>query len=126
LPWLAQKREIFYNEPFFYEVFFMYQQTLLHLQNLQQTMERLALWQTMPPQEEAFLSDQPFALDTMSPTEWLQWIFIPRMYALLESQATLPSQIAISPYLEEALKEEAYLAELLRPIIEIEELLQQQ
>jgi tRNA pseudouridine synthase C len=126
LPWLAQKREIFYNEPFFYEVFFMYQQTLLHLQNLQQTMERLALWQTMPPQEEAFLSDQPFALDTMSPTEWLQWIFIPRMYALLESQAALPSQIAISPYLEEALKEEAYLAELLRPIIEIEELLQQQ
>jgi len=126
LPWLAQKREIFYNEPFFYEVFFMYQRTRLHLQNLQQTMERLALWQTLPPQEEAFLSDQPFALDAMSPTEWLQWIFIPRMYALLESQAPLPSQIAISPYLEEALKEEAYLAELLRPIIEIEELLQQQ
>ena len=104
----------------------MYQRTRLHLQNLQQTMERLALWQTMPPQEEAFFSDQPFALDTMSPTEWLQWIFIPRMYALLESQATLPSQIAIRPYLEEVLKEEAYLAELLRPIIEIEELLQQQ
>ena len=104
----------------------MYQRTRLHLQNLQQTMERLALWQTMPPQEDAFLSDQTFALDTMSPTEWLQWIFIPRMYALLESQAALPSQIAISPYLEEALKEEAYLAELLRPIIEIEELLQQQ
>ena len=32
----------------------------------------------------------------------------------------------VRPYLEEALKEEAYLAELLRPIIEIEELLQQQ
>ena len=104
----------------------MYQRTRLHLQNLQQTMERLALWQTLPPHEEAFLSDQPFALDTMSPTEWLQWIFIPRMYALLEAQAPLPSRIAISPYLEKALKEEAYLAELLRPIIEIEELLQQQ
>ena len=45
----------------------MYQRTRLHLQNLQQTMERLALWQTLPPQEDAFLSDQPFALDTMSP-----------------------------------------------------------
>ncbi|ACX82815.1 Domain of uncharacterised function, DUF446 [Aggregatibacter actinomycetemcomitans] len=104
----------------------MYQQTRLHLQNLQKTMERLALWQTMPLQEDAFLSEQPFALDTMSPTEWLQWIFIPRMYALLESQAPLPSQIAISPYLEEALKEDGYLAELLLPIIEIEKLLQQQ
>ena len=46
--------------------------------------------------------------------------------ALVESQAPLPRQIAISPYLEEALKEEDYLAELLIPIMEIEKLLQQQ
>lgn len=104
----------------------MHQQTRLHLQNLQHTMERLALWQSVPPQEAAFLSEQPFALDTMNPTEWLQWIFIPRMHALVESQAPLPRQIAISPYLEEALKEENYLAELLIPIMEIEKLLQQQ
>ena len=104
----------------------MHQKTRLHLQNLQHTMERLALWQSVPPQEAAFLSEQPFALDTMNPTEWLQWIFIPRMHALVESQAPLPRQIAISPYLEEALKEEDYLAELLIPIMEIEKLLQQQ
>lgn len=104
----------------------MHQQTRLHLQNLQHTMERLALWQSVPPQEAAFLSEQPFALDTMNPTEWLQLIFIPRMHALVESQAPLPRQIAISPYLEEALKEEDYLAELLIPIMEIEKLLQQQ
>ena len=103
----------------------MHQQTRLHLQHLQHTMTHLALWQSTPPNAEAFLSEQPFALDTMQPTEWLQRIFIPRMYALLESQAPLPSQIAISPYLEEALKEEDYLAELLIPIIEIEKLLQQ-
>ncbi len=56
----------------------------------------------------------------------LQQTMEPRMDGLLEAQAPLPSRIAISPYLEEALKEEAYLAELLRPIIKIEELLQQQ
>ena len=50
----------------------MHQQTRLHLQHLQHTMERLALWQSVPPQEAAFLSEQPFALDTMNPTEWLQ------------------------------------------------------
>ena len=104
----------------------MHQQTRLHLQHLQHTMARLALWQSVPPQEAASLSEQPFALDTMNPTEWLQWIFIPRMHALVESQAPLPRQIAISPYLEEALKEEDYLAELLIPIMEIEKLLQQQ
>ena len=39
-------------------------------------------------------------LQSPAPEEWLQWIFIPRMSALLESRADLPSQIAISPYLE--------------------------
>ncbi|PJG86404.1 YqcC family protein [Conservatibacter flavescens] len=92
-----------------------------HLLALQSTLERYNLWQSMPPPESAFLSEQPFALDTMSATEWLQWIFIPRMYAIIESGATLPQQIAISPYLEEALKEHEGLADLLIPIIAIEQ-----
>ena len=41
----------------------------------------------------SLLSEEPFAIDTMSPEEWLQWIFIPRMFALLESGAELPSKL---------------------------------
>lgn len=104
----------------------MRQQTKQHLDRLQHTMQRLNLWQAMPPAAEAFLSEEPFALDTMSPEEWLQWIFIPRMYALLESGAPLPSQIAISPYLEEAMKEFDALEQLLAPLVALEELLQNQ
>ncbi|MGC6248836.1 YqcC family protein [Bisgaard Taxon 45] len=102
----------------------MHQQTKRHLQQLQSNMQSLGLWQITPPPESAFLSEQPFALDTMSPTEWLQWIFIPRMYALIESEAVLPNKISITPYLEEALKELDGLADLLSPISEIEKLLQ--
>ena len=102
----------------------MYQQTKFHLQQLQDTMLRLDLWQSTPPAESAFLSEQPFALDTMSPTEWLQWVFVPRMHALIDAQGELPRQIAITPYLEEALKEESYLLELCIPISKIESLLQ--
>ncbi|MGC7589841.1 YqcC family protein [Bisgaard Taxon 46] len=102
----------------------MYQQTKLHLQELQSVMVELNLWQMTAPAESAFLSQEPFALDTMSPTEWLQWIFIPRMYALIESGSPLPSKISITPYIEEALKEMDGLAQLLRPISEIEKLLQ--
>ncbi|MGC6406736.1 YqcC family protein [Bisgaard Taxon 45] len=102
----------------------MHQQTKRHLQQLQSNMQSLGLWQITPPPESAFLSEQPFALDTMSPTEWLQWIFIPRMYALVESEAVLPNKISITPYLEEALKELNGLADLLSPISEIEKLLQ--
>ena len=55
--------------------------------------------------QDAFLSEEPFAIDTMSPEEWLQWDFIPRMFALLESGAGFTLKIAVSPYLEEAFKE---------------------
>ncbi|MDO5054438.1 MAG: YqcC family protein [Pasteurella oralis] len=102
----------------------MHQQTQIYLQQLQAVMQELALWQVTPPEENAFLSEQPFALDTMSPTEWLQWIFIPRMRALIERGEMLPSKISITPYLEEALKDMADLDKLLHPISEIETLLQ--
>lgn len=102
------------------------QKTRQNLTALQTVMHDLTLWRSVPPSEDAFLSEQPFAIDTMSAAEWLQWIFIPRMHALLDSGQPLPSQIAVSPYIEEALKEQERLSELLRPIIEIERLLKNQ
>ncbi|MNC80095.1 hypothetical protein D3C75_1327650 [compost metagenome] len=41
----------------------------------------------------------------MSAEEWLQWVFLPRMYALLDANAPLPTRFAITPYFEEALKD---------------------
>ncbi|MGY6772239.1 YqcC family protein [Gallibacterium sp. ZY190522] len=94
-----------------------------YLSELQQIMQQHQLWQRQPPPASAFESQQPFALDTMEATEWLQWIFIPRILALIEEQASLPTVIAISPYLEEALKEHPHLPQLLEPIQKIEVLL---
>lgn len=48
-------------------------------------------------------STEPFCLDTMEPLQWLQWVFMPRFYALLESGAPLPQNFAIAPYYEVAL-----------------------
>lgn len=93
------------------------------LAQLQHHLSQLALWQTVPPSAEKFNSEQPFHLDTLEPQEWLQWVFIPRMTALLDSGAVLPNKIAISPYIEEAMKETAQLELLLQPLIEIEALL---
>ncbi|WP_040976339.1 YqcC family protein [Necropsobacter massiliensis] len=104
----------------------MRQQTKIHLQHLQQVMQKLELWQAVAPPESAFLSNQPFALDTLEAHEWLQWVFIPRMYALLESDMPLPQQIAVVPYVEEALKELDGLDELLSPISAIEQLCKNQ
>jgi uncharacterized protein YqcC (DUF446 family) len=82
----------------------MQNQVRHHLQAIEQSMHNLALWQLTPPQLEAF-TDEPFCVGSMSAEEWLQWVLLPRMYALLDAKAPLPTRFAITPYFEEALKD---------------------
>ncbi|VEI46224.1 Domain of uncharacterised function, DUF446 [Actinobacillus equuli] len=49
--------------------------------------------------------------------------FIPRMHALLDAGADLPRNFSITPYLEEALKDESYLQAIHQPVLLIELLL---
>ncbi|MGM3161416.1 YqcC family protein [Dickeya undicola] len=60
------------------------------------------LWPTSAPDEAAFASQEPFCIDTMVAEQWLQWVFLPRMHALLDSGAPLPTRLAILPYFEMA------------------------
>ncbi|QIW16439.1 anhydro-N-acetylmuramic acid kinase [Pasteurellaceae bacterium RH1A] len=94
-----------------------------HLTDLQIAMHLHHVWEATPPSAEALANDQPFCLGTLSPTQWLQWVFIPRMNALLDANAPLPTNFAISPYLEEALKDEAYLSALCQPLVALEKIL---
>lgn len=75
------------------------------LQAIEQSMRELALWQLTPPEAEAFASTEPFCIDSMLAEEWLQWVLLPRMHALLDANAPLPKRFAITPYFEEALKD---------------------
>lgn len=75
------------------------------LQAIEQSMRELALWQLTPPEAEAFASTEPFCIDSMLAEEWLQWVLLPRMHALLDANAPLPTRFAITPYFEEALKD---------------------
>ncbi|MDO4697698.1 MAG: YqcC family protein [Pasteurellaceae bacterium] len=94
-----------------------------HLTDLQIAMRLHNLWESTPPAEEALASDEPFCVSTLSATQWLQWIFIPRMQALLDANSELPRNFAITPYLEEALKDEQYLSALHSPLLKLEQLL---
>ncbi len=73
------------------------------LHDIEQAMRELSLWQPMPPEPEAFESKEPFSIDTMSAEQWLQWVLLPRMHAILAAEANLPTRFAITPYFEEAL-----------------------
>ncbi|MCU5781610.1 hypothetical protein MA04_00910 [Alcanivorax balearicus MACL04] len=75
------------------------------LDQLQRELQRLDLWETRPPEPEAFESVTPFFADTMVFSQWLQWVFIARFRALLEGEYPLPAQCDVAPMAEEALKD---------------------
>ncbi|MGL5007180.1 MAG: YqcC family protein [Plesiomonas sp.] len=99
-----------------------YQHTFLLLDNIQQALVTLNLWQAMPPEAAAFESTEPFSIDTMSAEQWLQWVFLPRMQALLDAKAPLPTRFSIAPYVEEALKTHPQISLLLAPLQELDSL----
>lgn len=71
--------------------------------DLEKALREAELWADHSPQPEQMLSDQPFSYDVMTLQEWLQWIFIPRMKAIIESAASLPHVSNIYPYAEETI-----------------------
>lgn len=64
-------------------------------------MRRLEVWSTEPPSEEALASDQPFCIDTLAFTEWLQFVFLERMRFIVEQGHPLPGVSGIAPMAEE-------------------------
>lgn len=75
---------------------------LIHIKN---EMKIRHFWQPTAPPADVFLSQEPFCINTMTANEWLQWVFIPRMQALIDAELDLPRGFAIYPYFEEALKD---------------------
>lgn len=73
------------------------------LLRLEAALGEQGIWQSVAPEIGAFDSTQPFCMDTLEPFEWLQWVLIPRMHALLDSGQPLPQAFAIAPYYEIAL-----------------------
>jgi len=83
------------------------------LDELEAELRRLDHWSDVPPSREALASSQPFAVDTLSLPEWLQWIYLQRLRALLEADHPLPSGALVKPYAEE------YFAQSQEPVGEL-------
>lgn len=72
-----------------------------YLIDIEADLRQLRLWQSKPPDQAALASSQPFCFDTLTFPQWLQFVFIPRMYALLDSGENLPESCGIAPMAEE-------------------------
>ncbi len=86
-------------------------------------MRRLHLWEDESPSQAALASQQPFCFDTLRFTQWLQWIFIPRMKHIMNESLPLPVDSGIAPMAEECLREldadATYLLTLIRRFDEL-------
>jgi uncharacterized protein YqcC (DUF446 family) len=81
------------------------EQVSILLLKIRTEMEALELWQSSPPSAQALASTQPFCIDTLHFTEWLQWLLIPRLQEMIRQQLPLPQSSRILPMAEEVLKQ---------------------
>lgn len=73
------------------------------LLKLEQSLREAKLWSSSAPSIKALQSQQPFALDTMSFEQWLQFIFIPKMSEIVSNKSSLPDELKLLPMVEESL-----------------------
>ena len=87
------------------------------LEDMEAELKVLGCWQAMPPTPEAMSSEVPFCMDTMAFSQWLQWLFIPRVRAIVDQGGALPKGANIKPYAEEALRVENVSSEKLLNLV---------
>ena len=93
---------------------------LLQLQELQIQLTRLGLWQQAPIDAAALNSVQPFCVDTLSFPQWLQFILVPRLTALIDGNLPLPTGSQIYPMAELYFRDTANANQVLQVIQNID------
>lgn len=109
----------------------IYHQLAILLLDVEKDLRNLALWEQQPPTPEALASTQPFAVDTLSFNQWLQFIFLPRMTQLVEAAGSLPQTCGIAPmgeqFISGRLQENSpYQERLIRHLMAIDQLIEDQ
>ena len=73
-----------------------------HLQQLEAELQVQKLWSATAPDPKALESTIPFMFDTLKIHEWLQWVYIPRLHAVIDANGVLPHQSHVFPLAEHA------------------------
>lgn len=92
--------------------------------DIEAELRQLGLWDKIPPSTEALASDQPFCVDTLTLPQWLQFVFLPTLYQMLEEEQALPDKCGIAPMAEEFFRGSALTtAALIEALERVDELL---
>lgn len=94
------------------------------LRRLEATMKAADMWQMPQPPAEAFDSHQPFCVDTMELPQWLRFVFIARLDALIDAEGPLPQTCDVAPaaevYLKQAHARPSHLLLVVKAIEEVD------
>jgi len=88
------------------------------LDDINQEMIRLDIWQSTHPSKEALASEEPFCCDTLSFSQWLEFVLLPKMTMLIDSNMALPNEFEILPMALESWKNEQQDMSILITLIE--------
>ena len=95
--------------------------------DIEAQLRQLGLWDKIPPSTEALASTEPFCVDTLTLPQWLQFIFLPTLYRMLEEEQALPERCGIAPMAEEFFKGSGLaVGELVKSLLKMDELLSQE
>lgn len=70
------------------------------LMDVECSLRTMGAWSEERPSDEALASTAPFCVDTLSFEEWLQFVFLERMRALIREDLPLPEECGIAPMAE--------------------------
>ena len=72
------------------------------LNAIEAALHELAWWQATPPSPEDLASTLPFAVDTLSFAQWLQFILLARLRQMLALDLPLPREISVYPMAQQS------------------------
>lgn len=95
--------------------------------DIEAQLRQLGQWDKISPSTEALSSEQPFCVDTLTLPQWLQFIFLPALYGMLEGGQALPDRCGIAPMAEEFYRGSGLaIIELVDALERIDQLLSQE
>jgi uncharacterized protein YqcC (DUF446 family) len=61
------------------------------IKEIETEMKKIGMWQKEPLPSEVYRFSEAFAMDTMTFSQWLQFVFIPRVKDIIQNKEAFPS-----------------------------------
>ena len=74
----------------------LHSQVAKSISEIEAEMKNLGYWVAEPLTPEAYNFNEAFAMDTMAFSQWLQFVFVPRVKQIIEEKGEFPSSSMVA------------------------------